>query len=279
MSKKLDCFIKEIKDSLPFNGFEPNIIGKEKNKYYFSNKDYGNKLKEVFDKRGIKSKEFVLVKGQTDYYKICSVSSSARLCFLYFQDEKNIEFECHLPNPTGSGNPAQPDAKLGSIYYECKCQEIVDGEGEMLDVSYVKLLNEYFGIEKSKINIFEGKISAHLSDLKVDFEEDYDKTHFNVKQLITHLIAIANKHSNSNRDEVVKLQYIFFTPVKSKQSEDTKKTYEELNKEIDAIWESDMIAFFKENFKHIELCKPKFISVDNECFKTTPNDLLKQMER
>ena len=255
---RLDKFIKEIKDSLPDNGYKIDEISKGK-KFYFRKEDYGNALKAYFDKK-IDSKEFNGTPYYPDYYKICSVSSSARLCFLYFINKENVEFEVQLPNPLG-GNPAQPDAKIGITYYECKCQEIVDGEKETLLDGYNELLNFYFGITKL------GK----LKDMGVNYDKDYDKTHFNVKQLFTHLIAIAE--NNKDTKEKITLQYIFFTPKEELQSESTKRVYKELKEEMAAIWNSEMIKHFYQKCPKIRLGKPQFEPVDQPCFALDPKKL------
>ena len=257
---KLDSFISEIKNSLPDNGYECKNISTRGKKYYFENKDYGDALKACFDKKEIDSKEFNGT-PHYPYYKICSVSSSARLCFLYFINKGNVEFEVQLPNPLG-GNPAQPDAKIGNTYYECKCQEIVDGEKETLLDGYNEFLNYYFGITKL----------GNLKDMGVNYDKDYDKTHFNVKQLFTHLIAIAE--NNKDTKEEITLQYIFFTPKEELQSESTKRVYKELKEEIAAIWESDMMKNFYKKCPNIKLGISLFEPVDQDCFALDPKELL-----
>ena len=271
---KLNNFILEIKNSLPDNGCHIDSLAKD-TRFYYQNSEYGDPLKKCFDKLGIESKEFRPVSPYPNY-KICSVSSSARLCFLFLLNEygkDNVEFEAHLPNPTGSGNPAQPDAKAGNIYFECKCQEIVNGEKETLSIDYLELLGKHFGLFDLKINEYERTISAHLTDLSVKYDEDYDKTHFNVKQLFTHLLAIALKHPDE-KDEVC-LQYIFFRP--KDMGDKTRKVYKELDAEIDAIWNSDMMSYFLDKHKNIKLLEPRKVSVDKECFGVDPKELLKSL--
>lgn len=219
----------------------------------------------------VESKELAKVRGHENL-KICSVSSSARLCFLYLWNKEGVEFESHLLNPTGGGNAAQPDAKIGNTYYEFKCQEIVDGEGEPLKYSYGPLLQEFFGIKIIKINEYERTITGYLPELGIDYKEDYDKTHFNVKQLFTHLIAIAKKHPKE--DDLVKLQYVFFEPDAKKQSTDTAVVYEELKAEIKAIWNSESLRFFKGKNRNIGLPDPIFVPVSERCFAQNPADIL-----
>lgn len=272
MSKQLDLFIKAIKDDLLDNGEPLGELSKGTRFYYYNNyhgSQYGDNLKQVFEKRGIMSKEFTLMRKNPNHYKICSIASSARLCFLYFQGDKNIEFEAHLQNPTGSGNPSQPDAydKENNIFYECKCQEIVDGENETLSESYAPLLKTYFNIDKININIYEKNISAYLPDWGIDYNEDYDKTHFNVKQLFTHLLALAKEPNIKNGTQ---LQYIFFTP-----KDENLKIYKELKAEIKAIWESEPIRYFLTLMDgKILLPPPKYQSVNEACFAVNPKTLL-----
>lgn len=276
MKTDLDFFASDIKRSLPSNGLEPENISKKGTRYYFSNEDYGEPLKKCFDLLGIKSKEFQKVPGHNNL-KICSVSSSARLCFLFFRKQEQVEFEYSLPNPTGNGNPAQLDAKTDQTYFECKCQEIVDGEKETLSEKYISKLKKYFGLNKLNINTYEKTISAYLQDLNIDYNEDYDKTHFNVKQLFTHLISLAEEHQLEG-DKAV-LQYVFFTPAKENQSDSTKRVYVELNAEIKAIWGSEALKFFKRVRPNIELPEPMFIQVSEPCFADNPKDILKDLSR
>ena len=69
MKNKLDDFILDIKNSLPFNGIEPESVSNGK-RFYFGNKEYGIPLKKCFDLLKIESKEFTPVKGHENL-KIC----------------------------------------------------------------------------------------------------------------------------------------------------------------------------------------------------------------
>ena len=270
----LDTFIKDIKNSLLDNNCKIESLSNGE-RFYYTNEEYGNPLKKCFEKLSFTSHEFVGVRGY-DNFKICSVSSSARLCFLYLRNIKDIKIEVELPickiDTKERLAVAQPDAKEGNKYYECKCQEIVDGEGEVLSSAYIPLLKKYFGIESINISEYGDTISAHLTDFGIDYNEDYDKTHFNVKQFFTHLIGMAEKHADKN--DCVELQYIFFTPDENVMSNSTKQVYKELNAEIDKIWNSNMIKVFYKNRPNIKLSAPMFVQVSKKCFASDPKAIL-----
>lgn len=255
---RLDDFISLIDQSIVKGEYETKKVGNSR--WYFDS-DYKDALKAIYDSRcEYASKEFRTVKGHKDAYKICSVSSSARLCFLYFY-KKDATFEIGLPNPTGSGNPAQPDAKRIEngkiIYYECKCQEVVNGEKEVLPPAYLKLLADEFGLQELKIKkiIVKDKeieaIDLNLKQMGCSLNKSYDDAHFNVKQLFTHLLAIKDKH----KEEEVELRYVIFKPKQEllNKKPTLLKVYEELDKEIEEIWSSDAIKFFLNKHKNIKL--------------------------
>lgn len=260
---RLDDFILAIEKSLGCKDDDLKRIGKNENRpYYKSESKHEEKLKAIYDAHHSSWKESKEFKNISSYnvLKINSISSSARLCCLYFENNNNVSFEKPVPNGTGKGDPAQFDAMCGDIYYECKCQEIVNGEGEKLPASYADLFYIYFGINNMRINAYDNnKLSIHLKDILIDYDEDYDRTHFNVKQLFTHIFALIKQYPN----HIKTLQYIIFCPSKNKiLTSDTIKTiYKELCSEIKAIWESPLMKKVNNNWLNTPI--PKFISVDN----------------
>ena len=261
---ELDTFIKLIYESLDGRSkYKINPVGKRR--FYFENK-YFEDLEPLYRERvdgDVKINEFENTRGheEEEIKKICSVSSSARLCFSWLY-KKGARFEIALPNPV-RGNPAQLDAQIGNEYYECKCQEIINGEHQRLRKSYKPLLEKEFGIEKIKIDS-KGYLSFNLNDMGANYDKEYSETHFNTKQLFTHLLAIAKKHPEEKDN--VSLKYRIFKPSKEKLKDckEIVDIYKTLDKEMKAIRDSEAIKAFLSRHKNISLCmNDVYVYVDN----------------
>ena len=235
-------------------------------KYYYP-KPYGERVKRFLKDLGVDSKE-------DSKNSLNSAASSARLCTnLYFEGakNKNIELEKPIHNDV-SNTPTKMDAVKGLDFYECKCQEIVNGEHELLRKSYhtkqsSKLFKEF---DISNIQIEEHKTSKgkhdydycdfSLEDLGINYQvKKYHEINFNVKQLICHLIAIAHDYSDNDKKT---LNYIIFKPKKALIEESTTLTnlYLELNEQFKAIVNSKKIQSFL-NKHNIEL-KMDYVYID-----------------
>lgn len=239
--------------------------------YYYENK-YADPVINGYKKR---KSEWVVGK-KNGLIRGCSIASSARLCFLYFYDDilkdSLIELEKKMNNDLKKGGPSYMDAysSNGNIYYEAKCQEITDAKG-LLSVSYKDSnLFKDFGVDENKITFKKNKIQFPISELGIQDIEDicYNKLTFDLKQLICHLIALAYSDKTNNKT----LQYLFFTPSKDaiENNKDLKKLYDKLDKEIEAIWNSNKIKDFCVEH-HILLAKPKFIEINFLEDKVYPN--------
>ena len=203
--------------------------------YYYED-NYAVLIREYFKERGIKSLE-LNYSSRSKTISICSFISSGRLCYNYFRQKfesgemKSLEFELPLENdlPTAKEFPTKMDAAdpLNGKYYECKCDEITSEKHDYLSVSYRynSALFKDFKINETKIEDYsytdrEGHlhnvIKFPASEL-VDFGElsvkkpkyktcCYNELHFDLKQLICHLIALARV--NGHKD----LIYVIFVP-------------------------------------------------------------------
>jgi len=226
-------------------------------KYYYS-KEYGKRIKEYLKNLGVDSKE-------DSKESLRSTSSSARLCTNYFYND-DVEFEKPISNDVSNAK-TKMDAVKGNIFYECKCQEIVNGEHEYLRQSYYtkktsKLFKE-FNIENIEIKQHydaEGNADYKycdftLKDIGIDYSGKYYEINFNVKQLICHLIAIAHDYPGQNEKV---LKYIIFKPKQEliEKSERLKKLYDTLELQFKAIIDSDNIkAYISENNHNIKIEK------------------------
>lgn len=263
-------------------------------KYYYED-SYGVAIEEFYRLAGFTSHEFGKLKTQFkgERMKICSVSSSSRLCFLKYGLEmakknrlnEEARLEKHLVNGTiksdkewekENRNDAQLDAFDGETFYECKCQEIFEDKGP-LSKSYARYMNKYFNTNLGESNFVKGKIHAKASEFGITFEEDkeYTKALFDIKQLVTHLCAIIKYNKNKNKQ--LTLKYVFFKPAKSliNNNGDVKAVYEELEKEIYAIQKSKLIEGAK---KHGVSFAYEWVYVDSLEFGQDPKEMTKELQ-
>lgn len=238
-------FYRAIKDSIKYYPERGKDFKKASEWYY--DLEYKTRIEALLENESPKVK--------VNRY-INAMVSSARFCFLDFYKKPDRKFEVNGDIWPIKGNPPQYDVVIGDTCYECKCREILDKHYLSLRKNYKKIpeLKELIGnrFDKDPIESKDGNdYLFYLRDLKIDLDDDYEKKiHFDVKQFVCHLIGLAN--SSSYRT----LKYVFYCP------SDYKKMclYQELNKEINAIWNSPTIQAFLENHK-INLPKPKFIDV------------------
>ena len=238
--------------------FDALILQSVSNQYiqpnsFFYNRIYEEKLRKELSSRNLleKFEERELKEVSPGKVKMCSVASSSRLCFLYFANKTNTEFECSLG--TGTRGIAQLDAFDGLNYYECKCHEIFDKHDNYLRAAYKANLEKYLGL--NKINIEGNIINLSLKELEINDNSSIYSWHFDVKQFLCHLFGIAKKGGGN-------LQYIFFTPSHELINKNSWCTdfYNKLDEEINNLWNSPKIQIMLKNC-NIELPKPLKIQV------------------
>ncbi len=192
---------------------------------------------------------------------INAVASSARLCALDFYKCPGAVLEKTLSNDLVNSMPTFMDAAVGDIYYECKCQEILKTSHGTLKGRYKesRLFGELMGRGLDACTGDPLRFSVRA--LGIDSDKDYHLFHFDIKQLICHLIAIAN----NNKDRETMLQYIIYRPSQEAIDKRPKlqKLYEDLEGEIDAIWMSkNRITDFCRK-KKIKLAAPVYKSINH----------------
>ena len=147
-------------------------------------------------------------------WKMCSIASSSRLCFLKYKEE--AEFEKIIKN-----DRCRPhfDAykEKDNTFFECKCHEIVQSHTPRLSRNaYEGLLNEWFGITLTKNNIRETKdgekiaLSFEMFGIN-DIELPCGK-YFDFKQFICHVLGLLGDEVKKRQKPT--LQYVFFLPNK-----------------------------------------------------------------
>ena len=205
MSKKnltlMQEFNKAVFDSVVYKKDLKDIGGF---KFYYS-KEYGRRIDDFLSKNNVVSKE-------TDKGSLMSASSSARLCTNYFYNDvkkEGFEFEKPLYNDVSS-TPTKMDAVDNLTFYECKCQEIVNGEHELLRKSYYtkkssKLFKEFSvsNLEIKKHFDKDGKqdfeyCDFDLKDIDIDYPGKYHDINFNVKKAGTGLSGLESAEYSVN---------------------------------------------------------------------------------
>lgn len=221
--------------------FDENILKSIKGSEYVDNHYFNDSYKDAL--RLELSERFLLEKFEKreipenlEKPHMCSVASSSRLCFLYFANVKDIEFEKELSTGIRGGKP-QLDAYSSTMhtYYECKCHEIFDNHDKNknhLSKSYAKIISEKFNVNITNSNV-DDYLKFTLKDFGINDDLSIYDLHFDFKQFICHLLGIANEGGGT-------LEYVFFTP-----SEEMKKNfdgiYKKLNTEIKEIKASPKI--------------------------------------
>ncbi|MBQ5990098.1 MAG: hypothetical protein IJL67_11465 [Oscillospiraceae bacterium] len=209
--------------------------------------------------------------------KMASVASSSRFCYLAlrngiditigdehisgsaeFEKKCEIKFKKPIESDNQYSTPPHLDAyiKDSNCYFEVKCHEIFDSHKVVLKQKYWDLVYDegnLFGLkplEKSDRN--RDTFEIPLKEFGI---EDKTSTMFDIKQLICHLLGIANQDGDNK-----KLVYLFFKPdadkaasksrsvleddVLSAYNRHLKTIFDNLSDEIDAIFNSKPITTF-----------------------------------
>ena len=154
------------------------------------------------------------------------------------------------------------DVVIGDTYYECKCQEVIKGEKKKLSKAYKESpLFKEFGINVS-VPKDKDYLEFCLKDMGIDSNKKYYELHFNVKQLICHLMAIAHKRKEEKVKEALTLQYVIFRPAEFEKYDELRDLYKKLDEEWKALWASPNIqGFIRAENHNILLPDPDFIDV------------------
>ena len=190
-------------------------------------------------------------KGRT---KICKITSSSRLCYLYFTgfiDFDRASEECVLEEDAfsyqgdnGKYTQAHFDCRRGSDFYETKCEEFFHEHDQyLLAHFYKKLLAESFDLD-GVIPESNGNLFPTLEQFGIhNYEGSVYSLRFDMKQLLTHLLALA--HRKQFEREPVTLNYIWFVPSQNDLEEEELNRFEKgVFDEFCAIKEAPTIKRF-----------------------------------
>lgn len=196
--------------------------------------------------------------------KMASVASSSRFCYLALRDgtdcfgtakpipKEDVLFEKECRIFEKSGTAPQLDAYISTdaseLFVEVKCHEIFDQHTVEFKHAYFDVLNSY-DCFKGLVCDVNQNASVFTLDLKL-FDFHVESTRFDIKQLICHLLGIAN-HTKGKKSKLI---YLFFKPICSDSYENDliNTVFKELKQEIQLIFNSNPIREFCK-MHHIEL--------------------------
>jgi hypothetical protein len=269
-----------IKKSLPYSGAYSS-----KNEVYFG-QDYLERLFQSLKKENLLAtfdKEVCKDHGNPE--KIGSVASSARLCYFYFHQSQFAKDGIHFEHQARCLDIERAVANLDAYsekdgqktYYECKCHEFVEGEQEVFIDSYLPVIEKHFGIAnipllpcidrkgrpvetktgkpRYYLQLSQGQMGIHIPSREND---SLYSLHFNAKQLICHLLGIANEMKKDKENGLnlhYVLHYVFFVPSFSLHDDSLNDYYSTLAAEIEAISKSKIQDFAEEFGIFVDLKK------------------------
>lgn len=193
--------------------------------------------------------------------KMASVASSSRFCYLALRNgtnalikdktisRNNIEFEKECRIFSDGLSAPQLDAFVSdnncNIYIEAKCHEIFDNHKATFKNKYYKYFKDDKSLCEALYGIEKGKNSFTIPLTVFDIKKK--TTRFDIKQLVCHLLGIANQ----NKGVESELVYIFFKPIaeKEEQKRQLDNVFKELSEEIKSIFTCKVIGDFCKNNK------------------------------
>ena len=191
--------------------------------------------------------------------KMASVASSSRFCYLALRDganalldkmvsKDNVEFEkeCRIfaDGPTAPQLDAYIKDSVCDCYVEVKCHEIFDHHKIELKNKYWDVLQNDKALCRLLNTTTKNEDSFIIS--KTVFGLTEEQICFDVKQFLCHLLGIARQSQGKQS----KLIYLFFKPTSADVETASRidEVFEKLKREIDAIFQNDVITeFCKDN--------------------------------
>ena len=260
LGKAYDIAIRDsIQTPLKFLEVKDGVYFGEEYRAALKESLVANELYDTFKKEINSPQPYPKDKPTQMRYKMCSVASSSRLCYLNFKS-LNAEFEQIINN---QGCHPNFDAHLNeyngnkNVYIECKCHEIVNSWSlRMAADPYQKLLEDYFGIHYDSFPDKNKKLW-----IKVGFKEFLGVEtingvscgkYFDFKQFLCHVIGLLGL-----KRERPTLQYVFFEPNKKFFIEENQDLFE---------WKDQFDPFVKElfeKFRNIKIKRKKLMDYIN----------------
>ena len=174
--------------------------------------------------------------------KMASYGSSSRMIFNLCKDIPEFHFEYKLP--TRVGGIANLDGYIENqdiqIYIEAKCREPYGVKPHLIERKYADLYRFINDDSVSNLSIDMENINDKM---KVRFHVGDDTIScFDIKQMICHLLGIANELLNNPTEKNILFLYLCYSP-KLIEIIDSKKSYTILNTYEKMCLECNSIAF------------------------------------
>ena len=184
--------------------------------------------------------------------KMASAASSSRFCYtalvngalpLGVKGSPEFEHECRITGICGTAPQLDAYFDESNTYFEVKCHEIFDEHKIEFREAYFDILtgqNSPFGFSADDIELRnEGSFtfSPAIFGVTASFPM------LDIKQLVCHLLGIRSQNKNGQQ---AKLIYLFFYPISDdeKVSDEIKKLFDDLENEINAVFNSSPIKKF-----------------------------------
>lgn len=175
--------------------------------------------------------------------KMCSYGSSSRMLYELANNIPDFIFEYELPTVIGGKAHLDGYKENGNIYVEAKCREIY-GDKEEVSAVYDQLYEYLSRTTLLRYERNENKVSFNWGTKEIE--------HFDLKQMLCHLLGIAN-HNLCNGIAPVNFLYMVYKPTPELLSflnEDDRKRIQEIWKQEKQEAES---IDFKCLYRHIIL--------------------------
>ncbi len=248
LQKTLDLAIKQSQNPGE-KGFEVN---KKAYNSYMTNEEWELFVKEMKEKYKTAFERYSegsggeLAPSLRVPPKMASYGSSSRMIYLLSREIPGFLFEEKLK--TTVGGIANLDGFMNNekeyVFVEAKCREPYGAKTKTVKTVYESC---YRFLSESKNTNFNCKISHSNENplyMTVDFYSGNEKIeHFDIKQMISHLLGIATAILTKRLEEKpIKFVYLLFNPAEVLENEEIIKIYSKTKKECESF-----------NFKNI-LC-------------------------
>ncbi len=173
--------------------------------------------------------------------KMASYGSSSRMIYHLCKDVPGFRFEYKLP--TTVGGVANLDGYLEKedelIYVEAKCREPYGEKPHLIEAKYEELYRYLNEQPTNNLNISIPEKTG--SKIKVVFSVDgMEIRHFDMKQMLCHLLGIATKHLQEPTSKRITFLYLTYDPTQIKLIDSEKgakivETYNTMCAECNAV--------------------------------------------
>lgn len=255
------------------------VLGERKYENYMDNETWTGFVDEMrrqypaaYEEYGKGSGDELGIKKIGQYPpKMASYGSSSRMIYMLSRDVSGFCFEKKLPITVGGGI-ANMDGYFYSegihYYVEAKCREPYYRKSYVIDKKYEDL---YRWLDQDENVDFNCKITdLNEQKMKVRFLMDGTAlSHFDIKQMICHLLGIATAKLNQPTEEKTKFLYLLFNPTRI---ELVDRRYQE---QILSIYETEVAECEGIPFAELYAAIVRYLYRDRKVGKLSEAEMLK----